>query len=91
MHGSPITARLFEQVPAAAAFNRKVAARFLGWLDGQLGDRPFLAGDAYSIADISALCTLDFSAALVDIPIDPSHRNLVRWHETVSARPSAKA
>jgi len=91
VHGSPITARLFEQVPAAADFNRKVAARFLGWLDAQLGDRSFLAGDDYSVADISALCTLDFAAALVEIPIDASHRNLVRWHENVSARPSAKA
>jgi glutathione S-transferase len=91
LHGSPLTAHLFEQVPAAADFNRKVAARILGWLDRELGDRPFLAGDDYSIADISALCTLDFSAALVDIAIDPSHHNLVRWHESVSARPSAKA
>ena len=91
IHGSPITAKLFEQVPEAAAFNRKVAARFLGLLDGVLADRPFLAGDAYSVADISALCTLDFSASLVDIPIEPAHANLARWHAEVSSRPSARA
>jgi glutathione S-transferase len=91
IHGSPLTARLFEQVPAAAEFNRTVAARFLGFLDGALADRPFFAGDDYSVADISALCTLDFAAALVGIPIDPSHANLTRWHGSVSARPSAKA
>jgi glutathione S-transferase len=91
IHGSPITARLFEQVPDAAAFNRKVVDRFLGWLDGELRDRPFLAGDDYSVADITALCTLDFAGALVGIPIDPAHANLARWHAGVSARPSAKA
>ena len=91
IHGSPYTAKLVKQIPAAAEFNREVVARFLAWLDRELEGRDFLAGDAYSVADITALCTLDFATGLVGIELDPALAQIARWHAAVSARPSAAA
>ena len=79
-----------EQVPAYGELSRKTARTRLAWLDGNLGDRPFIAGDRYSIADITALCAIDFGR-VVDIRIAPEQKNLLRWYESVSSRPSAKA
>ena len=91
IHGSPLTAKLVPQVPAAAEFNRAVVARFLAWLDRELEGQAFLAGDDYTVADVTALCTLDFATGLVGIAVDPTLTNVARWHAAVSARPSAKA
>jgi glutathione S-transferase len=91
VHGSPITARLLRQIPEAAAQNRVVVARFLAWLDGELGGRPFVAGDRFTVPDITLLCTLDFATGLVGIELDPSLQGIARWHREVSARPSASA
>jgi glutathione S-transferase len=90
IHGSPLTASLVSQVPAAAEFNRGVVARFLAWLDRELDGHAFLAGDAYSVADVTALCTLDFATGLVGLTVDPGLANVARWHAAVSGRPSAK-
>jgi len=96
IHGSPYTkavvaAQGAEQVPAAAAFNREIVARFLLWLDRELAEREFVAGSRFSVADITALCTLDFATTLVGIVVDPGLANVGRWHAGVSARPSARA
>lgn len=81
----------FTQIPEAKTEGEKAARRFQTRLDGWLSDRPFLAGDAFSVADITLLCTLDFATALVDLAPDPALTNLARWHADVSARPSASA
>jgi glutathione S-transferase len=62
----------------------------LAWLDGELANRQFIAGDRYSIADITALIAIDFGK-VSKIGIQPEQKNLARWHAEVSARPSAKA
>jgi len=79
-----------EQVPAWGELCRKTARERLAWLDRELAGRPFIAGERYTIADITALCALDFGR-VVDIRIAPEQKHLARWHEAVSARPSAKA
>jgi len=79
-----------EQVPAFGEVCRRTAAKRLEWLEGELASRPFVAGDRYTIADITALVAIDFGR-VVGIRIAPEQKNLSRWHETVSARPSAKA
>jgi glutathione S-transferase len=78
------------QVPEFGEVCRKHALTRLAWLDGELAAREFIAGDRYTIADITALCGIDFGR-VTHIRIDPAWKNLQRWHETVSARPSAKA
>lgn len=69
---------------------RDQAVDFLGLLETELGKREFVAGDRYTIADINALCTVDFMR-VIKLSLAPEMKNLSRWHAAVSARPSAKA
>ncbi len=81
------------RIPQVAEYGevcRKAAESSLKWLDGELAKREFVAGDRYTIADVTALCGIDFGR-VSGIKIAPDQKNLERWHETVSARPSAKA
>ena len=79
-----------EQVPEYGEVCRKSARARLTWLDRELAAHPFLAGDRYSIADITLLCAIDFGR-VVDIRIAPEQKHLLRWYEAVSSRTSAKA
>ena len=79
-----------EQIPALAERGREGAVTFLDRLDGQLGGSEFIAGDTYSIADITALVFVDF-AAWIKLGVPDSAANLQRWYQAVSARPSASA
>ena len=63
---------------------------FFEKIDAQLAHHKFVAGDSYSIADITTLCTVDF-AAFCKLPVPDNCANLKRWHDIVSARPSAMA
>ena len=78
------------QVPAYGEACRGAASKRLAWLDQELADRPFIAGERFSIADITALCGIDFGR-VVKLGIQPDQKNLARWYEAVSSRPSAKA
>jgi glutathione S-transferase len=66
------------------------AAKYFNILERRLSVTPFIAGDAFSIADITALCAIDF-ARVVGIRIKDEQENLQRWYENVSSRESAKA
>jgi len=78
------------QVPAWAEANKPRVTWFLQLLDGELADREFIAGDRYSVADITTLVAVDFmKPARLTVPDDLAH--VKRWHAAVSARPSAKA
>ena len=78
------------QVPEYGEACRKAALSRLAWLDGELASREFVAGERYTIADITALCGIDFGR-VTGIRIDPAWKHLQRWHDSVSGRPSAKA
>lgn len=79
-----------EQCPEYAEVAKRRAIQNLAWLDEVLADRKFIAGDRYTIADITALCGIDFGK-VSKISMQPDQKNLARWHEEVSARPSAQA
>ncbi|MEM8813406.1 MAG: glutathione S-transferase family protein [Pseudomonadota bacterium] len=70
--------------------NRKKIPDLLAFLDRELANKEFIAGDAYTIADITALCMLDFMK-ITKIPVPDHHTNLLRWRKSVSERPSARA
>lgn len=92
VHGSPFTEKIVkERVPEIVEPSRRAVALQYALLDRALADRPFLAGDDYSMADIVALTTVDFAAQLCACPPDPALAHLARWHARVSERPSAKA
>jgi len=78
------------QVPDWAEANKPRVAEFLAILDGQLKSHKFIAGERFSVADITALCAIDFMKP-AKIPVPEGLDNLKRWHAEVSARPSAKA
>ncbi len=77
-------------IPQAADDLKATAQEGLTWLDGQLGSKPFIAGDRFSLADIVLYSFLDFGRG-VGQPIDPSNKNLAAWFERVTERPSADA
>lgn len=93
-HLHPKMGRL--EVPQIAAWgeaNKEKALETLRILDNQLRKSRFVAGEAYSIADITALVAVDFmKPARIAIPggLD-GLEGLARWHAEVSARPSAEA
>lgn len=62
----------------------------LGYLDGELENRPFMAGERFTVADITALCAIDFMK-IVRLTLDDGQAHLRRWHAEVTARPSASA
>lgn len=78
------------QVPEYGQVCKEGALKRLEWLDGELASRPFIAGSRYTIADITALVGIDFGR-ISEIRILPEQKNLARWYESVSSRPSAKA
>jgi glutathione S-transferase len=79
-----------EQVPEFGEVCRRSVTKRLDWLDQELAGRDFVAGERFTIADITALVGLDFGR-VSDIRIQSGQKNLARWHEAVSSRPSAKA
>jgi glutathione S-transferase len=78
------------QVPAWAEANKPRIAEFLGVFDRELEGRPFVAGDRYSVADITGLVAVDFMKP-AKLAVPETCVNVWRWHAAVSARPSASA
>lgn len=78
------------QIPAYGELCRERAVEFCSLLDDQLGRGQYIAGDRYSMADISAQVALDFGK-VVKIRPGNEQTNLLRWQQEVSARPSADA
>jgi glutathione S-transferase len=80
-----------KQAPDFAVLMREHLSERLDWLEGELGRRTYMAGDRYTIADITAMCALDFGK-VSDVRIKAeTHPNLAAWHKRVAERPSAKA
>ncbi len=77
-------------IPEYGAEAGKIASKYLNVLEKQLTKNEFIAGESFSIADITALCAIDFGR-VVKVKIDEKHTQLQRWYQSVSARPSAKA
>lgn len=89
-HAHPFTAGLLNQFKEFGESNRETYAGALKWFDRELADRPFVAGDAYTMADICALTTVDF-AKWIGLPVPDERANVIAWRERVGSRPSAKA
>ena len=78
------------QIPAWGEANKPRIFQFLKFLDSELVARAFVAGRNFTIADITALVAVDFmKVSKLAVPDELAH--LRRWHDDVSARPSAKA
>ena len=81
----------YDQIPALVERSKLRVANFRSDLDARLADVPFVAGDQFSVADITALVTIDFATKAFATSTSMEHRALTRWYEQVSARPGISA
>jgi len=86
-----IAAGRFKQNQQAKETGDENTHRFYSRLNNELANRPYMAGERYTVADITALSAVDFATAMVDLKPKEDLTNLWAWHERVSSRPSAKA
>jgi glutathione S-transferase len=78
------------QVPAWAEANKPRVLEFLELLDNDLQSRPYVAGERYTVADITGLIAIDFMKP-AKLAVPDILTNVRRWHAELSARPSAVA
>jgi glutathione S-transferase len=81
----------YEQIPALVERNRLRVRNFYADFDARLADVPFVAGDEFSVADITGVVTVDFATKAAGLPMPEQHVALRRWYDSVSARPSMAA
>jgi glutathione S-transferase len=78
----------YAQIPALAERGRARVPHFFEDLDRILGDSEYVAGDAYTVADITAFVAVEF-AGWLKLGITDEQTNAKRWYEAVKARPSS--
>ena len=81
----------YEQIPELAERGRARLANFFRAMDARLGASEFVAGNRYTIADISTLVLTEMAVGMVKLSIPADCPHMRRWYAAVSARPSAKA
>ena len=80
-----------KQSPDFAEVMRELVLGRFEWLNYELANREYFAGDRFTVADITALCAIDFGK-VSNLRLDAAiHPHLVAWHARVSARASTKA
>jgi glutathione S-transferase len=81
----------YQQIPELAERSKLRVKNFFADFDARLSEAPFVAGQRFSIADITALVTVDFAAKAINFAVPDQHRSLKRWYEAVSSRSSTAA
>ena len=77
-----------EKIPYAIDRYTREVQRLLGVLDRRLAGRAFIAGDAYTIADMAAYPWINpYAKAPLDLEPYPDVR---RWHAAIAARPATQ-
>lgn len=80
----------YEQIPELAERGRQRVRHFFTELNARLSGSEYVAGDRFTIVDITAFVAVEFSRAIREkVPDDATH--LKRWRDAVSARPSTRA
>ena len=77
-------------IPEASAGLKLKAREWLAWLDSDMAGRAWVAGEHFTLADITLFCFTRF-AAKVGQPLDPAWSHLGGWSARVAERPSASA
>ena len=78
----------FDQIPELAERGMTRIGLFFDKVNTHLEGRDFVATDRFTLADITAFVLIDF-ARVVKIRVTDTHPHLLRWYETIKARPSA--
>ena len=78
------------QIPALVERGKARLSRFYTNLDLHLNGREFIVGRHFTVADITALCSIDFGK-FCELSVPTECPNVRRWYEQISARDSAAA
>jgi glutathione S-transferase len=89
VHG-PIVAQLgiVKQIPEVKTASDMAACNYYERLDLEFAESAYVAGDRFTIADISLFTAIEFGSAMVDLNPDARLKNLHVWYESVGSRPS---
>ncbi len=82
--------RKIPQIPELAERGKLQTTWFMEGLNKRLSRNEYVAGDSYSVADITATVTIDFAAWIKVFPKE-DHTALLAWYERMKARLSYKA
>ena len=89
MKGRALPGRLnLDQIPELAARGQKRVDAFFTLLEERLSESPWLAGERFSLADITAFVFVDF-ARVVKARIPEGNSATKAWYDSIRARPSA--
>ena len=86
---NPLFAGRVKQSPDAVETARTRLANNLTVLDHKIGDKPFVMGSEPTIADCTLFAALKFGE-FAGAPLDRGYKNVARWYDAFSQRPSAK-
>jgi glutathione S-transferase len=81
----------YDQIPALVERSRQRVSNFYADFNARLADVPFMAGNEFSVADITAVVTIDFATKAAVLPVTDEHTALKRWYDAVSTRASMAA
>jgi glutathione S-transferase len=89
----PIVAQLglVKQIPEAKAASDVAARNYFERLDREFAQNAYVAGDRFTIADITLYTAIEFASTMVDLKPESSLDNLTAWYQSVGARPSVTA
>lgn len=81
----------YEQIPALVERGHVRLADFYADLEMRLGEADFIAGDRFSVADITAVVAIDFATKALSLAVPEANTATRRWYATVASRPSFAA
>jgi glutathione S-transferase len=81
----------YAQIAELAERSKLRLKNFFADFNARLGEVSFVAGDRFSVADITTLVTVDFAAKAINFSVPDDHRSLKRWYDAISSRPSTAA
>ena len=81
---------LFEQIPDAKKVSDKNVKSYYQRLNREFEKSEYVAGERFTVADITLLSAIDFASTLVDLKPDIDLRYLNSWHKNISSRPSSQ-
>jgi glutathione S-transferase len=81
----------YEQIPALVERGKLRVQNFYADLEKRLSQAAYVAGDAFSAADITAVVTVDFATGALELPIPTDNTATRAWYDKVAGRPSFKA
>jgi glutathione S-transferase len=81
----------YEQIPAMVDRGGARIADFYSDLETRLSEAPYVAGEGFSVADITAVVAIDFASKALSMPVPAESEASRRWYDSTASRPSMVA